>query len=247
MTNVAVKRGLVALGAAVVLGGAAVGAVGAQTPTPTRPAQGTPAPGTPGQRAQQEDQFLAAIAGKLGVTVDRLKQAMADARKDLGLPDHGRGFGFGSPGGPGHRGPGGPGGPVSFDVAAQAIGITPDQLRQELAGKSLSDVAKAHNVDPAKVSTALKNDAATRIDQAVTAGRLPADRAAQAKQDANTRIDQLMTQALPQRPADGQRGPGFRGPRSGGPGPQGTPGAQGTPGTQRSSSVAPPANGGSPI
>jgi hypothetical protein len=211
MTNVAVKRGLVALGTAVVLGGAAVGVVAAQTPTPTRPAQGTPGPG---QRAQQEDQFLAAVAGKLGVTVDKLKQAISDARKDLGLPERGPGFGFG-----------GPGGPVSFDVAAQAIGITADQLRQELPGKSLSDVAKAHNVDPAKVATALKNDAATRIDQAVNDGRLTADQAAQRKQQENSRIDQMLTQQAPVGGFGRRGGPG--GP--GAPGSSGAPNAQGTP------------------
>ena len=67
MTNIAVKRSLVALGAAVVLGGGAVGVVAAQTATPTRPAQaqGTPAAGQPGPR---DEQFLTALAGKLGVT-----------------------------------------------------------------------------------------------------------------------------------------------------------------------------------
>ena len=239
MTNIAVKRSLVALGAAVVLGGGAFGVVAAQTATPTRPAQtqGTPAAGQP---AQREEQFLTALAGKLGVTVDKLKQAIADARKDLGLPDGGPGFGFGGPGGPGHHGPGGPGGPVSFDVAAKTIGITADQLRQELPGKSLSDVAKAHNVDATKVADALKADAATRIDQAVKDGKLSADKAAQAKTDANSRIDQMMTQAMPQPPSGGQGGPGgpgvFRGPRP-----------QGTPGTQRSSSTTTSVDSGSQI
>src|SRR5947199_366586 len=82
----------------------------------------------------------------------------------------------------------------SLDAAAQAIGITTAQLRQEWPGKSLSDVATAHNVAPTKVADALKAAETARIDQAVSNGRLTADQANQAKQQANARIDQLMTQ-----------------------------------------------------
>src|SRR5438093_894304 len=62
------------------------------------------------------------------------------------------------------------------EAAAQAIGITPQQLRQELPGKSLADVARAHNVDPKKVSDALKASANQQIDQRASGGRVPADR-----------------------------------------------------------------------
>ena len=220
MSSTRIKRSLAALGIAAALGGTAVGVAGAQqppgTPTPTRPpgASATaPASGqTPDQRYQQ---FLDTLASKLGVTADRLRQAIAETNQSLGLPDRGLG-GFGHPGG---RGFGGRGfGGASLDAAAQAIGITTDQLRQELPGRSLADVARAHNVDPNRVAAALKADAAARIDQAVAAGRLPADRAAQLKQDANTHIDQMMTQ---QKPAGGlgRGGPG----RPGGPGAPGAP------------------------
>jgi len=57
---------------------------------------------------------------------------------------------------------------VDLNTAASAIGITPQQLRQELAGKSLADVARAHNVDPAKVEGALDAEANSRIGQAMT-------------------------------------------------------------------------------
>lgn len=242
MNRLHVKQGLVALGIAVTLGGAAVGVAGAQqataTRTPAAAATGTPAAD---QRAQREDQFLNTLAGKLGVTVDKLKQAITDARTELGLPA-GRGFGFG-PGGPG-GGPGdgrhGHGFGGSPDAAAQAIGISVDQLRQELPGKSLADVAKAHNVDPAKVAAALKAAEAARIDQAVTDGRLTADQAAQRKQEANTRIDQMLTQAMPTAPAGGQGGPDGFGRRGGQgqPGGPGAPAPQGTPGAQRSGAAA---------
>jgi hypothetical protein len=222
MTNKVLARSLAALGAAVVLGGTAVGVVGAQQPpTPTRtpgPAATAPATQAPGTREQAYNRLLDAVAAKLGVTGDRLRQAFDEARRELGVPERGPG-GFGA-----RRGGLG----ASLDVAATALGISVDQLRQDLAGRSLADVARARNVDPNRVATALKTDAATRIDQAVANGRLPADRAAQAKQDANTRIDQLMTQQVP---ADGRGLPGGRrGPGGpGGLGPQGTPGATSTP------------------
>jgi hypothetical protein len=100
---------------------------------------------------------------------------------------------------------------MGFDAAARAIGISPDQLRQELPGKSLADVAKAHNVDPTAVANAIKADATARIDRDVSAGRITAERAAQIKQDLSDRVDRMMTRQVP---ADApQRGPG---PRQGG-------------------------------
>ena len=190
--NVAPKmrRGLVVGAAALALGGAAFGVAGAQqvpTPTPGAAAQAGPR----GDHQQRMQQFLDTVAAKLGVTPDRLRQAMAEARAELGLPDRRPGP-FGGPGGMLRHG---------LDVAAQAIGITPAQLRQELPGKSLADVARAHNVDPARVAGTLKADANARIDQAVSAGRLTADQAAQLKQRAATQIDQLMTRQVPARPA----------------------------------------------
>jgi hypothetical protein len=54
-----------------------------------------------------------------------------------------------------------------YGVAAQAIGITPEQLRQQLPGKSLAQVATDHGKNPADVATALKTAANARIDQAM--------------------------------------------------------------------------------
>src|SRR5687767_15242310 len=99
------KRGAVAATAALVLAGGAVGVVGAQQATPSLSASATPAPGSRSQQAQQrQDQFLSTLAGKLGVTVDRLRQALTETRSELGVPGPG-------PGRPHGRGPGGPGGP----------------------------------------------------------------------------------------------------------------------------------------
>ena len=244
-SSTALKRGAMAAGAALLLAGGAAGVVGAQQATQTPRASVTPGPGA--QQAQQlRDQFLGTLAGKLGVTVDNLKKALTETRKELGVPDkHFGPFGRLRPGPGGRGGPGGPGGPgmpgfardllgLGLDTAAQAIGITPEQLRQELPGKSLSDVAKAHNVDPSKVATALKNAASARTDQAVANGRLTAEQATALKQRESEMIDELMTRQLPVPPAPGQPGgpgaqgfPGRPGPRGGGPGAPGAPGRPG--------------------
>ena len=138
--------------------------------------------------AASREQFLAAVASKLNVTPDRLKQAMADARQELGIPERPAG----PAGGPGRGGFG-----LGFEAAAKAIGISVDQLRQELRGKSLADVAKAHNIDASTVADALKAEASNHLDQGVSAGRMTAEQAAQMKQGLATRIDQMMARQLP--------------------------------------------------
>jgi hypothetical protein len=219
MTSRSIKQFLAAGGAALVLGGAALGVAAAQQ-TPTPQAQSTPTrpPGAPVQppgapRPDQHRELLNRVAGKLGVAPERVQQAFEEARRELGIPDRPAG-----PLGGGfvRRGPG-------FDLAtaAQAMNIQPDQLFQELPGRTLSDVARARNVDPTVVANALKAQASQRIDQAASAGRIPADQVAAAKQNANQRVDELMNRQFP---AAGQR----RGP--GGPGEQRAPGLPRVPG-----------------
>ncbi len=214
MRTLPFKRTALAGLASLALVGATIGAVGAQppptgSPSPTVP---SPKPGSgqqpPGNRGAHHERFLNALAAKLNVTPDRLKQAMTEVRNELGLPS----------------GPGGPGGPrggglrPDLSAAAKAMNITPEQLRQELPGKSLADVARAHNVDPTAVANALKAATSARIDQAAAAGRIPSDQVAQAKQRAAQRIDELMAR---QAPAGGPLpgGPRQQGPRRGSFGP----------------------------
>jgi hypothetical protein len=102
-------------------------------------------------------------------------------------------------GGRHHEGGGGFERGVALGVAAQAIGITPQQLRTELPGKSLAQVAQAHGKNPADVATALKNAANQRIDAEVAAGELTADQAAQRKQTVDQHIDQGMNEVVPVR------------------------------------------------
>ena len=183
------KRTVVAGAAALTMVGAALGAAGAQqTPTPS-PSPTAPAPATRAPAGQDHrEQFLNALAAKLNVTPDRLRQAIEQTRQELGLPDRPAG-GFGGPRG-GRVGAG-------LDAAAQAIGISVEQLRQELPGRSLADVARAHNANPTTVANALKAEANARIDQAAAAGRIPSDQVAAAKQRAAEAIDQKMTQQVP--------------------------------------------------
>ncbi len=204
-----VKRSLAAAGAAVLIGASAFGIAHAQqTPTPTPGSVGpTPTPAAHVQRGARLEQFLNTLAGKLGVTPEKLKQAIQETRQQLGYRSGGHqgGIPFG-----GHAGR--PGLTAELNVAAQAIGITPDQLRQELPGKSLSDVAKAHNVDPSKVADALKADANAKIDQLASGRNLSADRVTQLKQRAAALIDRLMTRQFPAKAAPGARGNGSRSP-----------------------------------
>lgn len=216
MRSQSLKRTVVAGVAALTLVGVALGAVAAQqtptaSPSPVVPATGgsstqrspslTPDSGTRAPSGQgtsgrdRHEQFHNALAAKLGVSPDRLRQAMTETRQELGPPARAAG-----PKG-GHRG----GFSEGLSVAATALNIDLEQLRQELRGKTLTAVAQAHNVNPTTVASALKTAANGRIDAAVSAGRIPADQVAQAKQRASDHIDHLMTQQLP---AAGQRGPG---------------------------------------
>ncbi len=117
-------------------------------------------------------EIFSAVAAKLGVTTDQLREAFRSAWSEHAGAASGRAGG--QPGGSqqGWRGAHGmaTGSAMraGLNAAAQAIGITPEQLRQELPGKSLADVARAHNVDPNVVANALKAEASTRIDQLMT-------------------------------------------------------------------------------
>ena len=197
---------LLGLGATVVLVGAAVGVAAAQqSPAPS------PSPGTTTQQQRPGfNAFLDALAKRLNISRDQLNQAISGARSDVGLPANG-GFPGRGPGGPGPRGFA-PGRGMELNTLAQALGITPDQVRSELPGKSLTQLAQAHGKNASDVANALKNAEHQRIDQAVANGRLTADQGNQAKQRSDQRIDQLMTRTFPQ--AGQGRGPSRRGPGS---------------------------------
>ncbi len=82
--------------------------------------------------------------------------------------------------------------------AAQVIGISADQLKSELkGGKSLADVAAAHNVSRDTLIQKLTDATNQRIDQQVKDGKLTADQAAKLKS---------RTQAAVTKAVDAKRG-----------------------------------------
>src|SRR5262245_30773580 len=69
-------------------------------------------------------------------------------------------------------------------VSARYIGIKPQTLRAELEGKSLAQVAEAHGKTAAGLKAALLKPFQTRLERAVTAGRITSAQA-------QTRLDRL--------------------------------------------------------
>jgi polyhydroxyalkanoate synthesis regulator phasin len=173
------RRVAIAAGAVLVLGGSAVGIAAAQSATPT-------------PRANGYQQFINALAQKLNVSPATLQDDINQVRQAQGMPANGR-MPFGGPGGP----RGGFGAGLSLQAAATALNISPQQLRTELQGKSLAQVATAHGTTGAALAATLKDDAHKRIDQAVTNGRLTADQANTAKTNVDQHIDQMVNQVMP--------------------------------------------------
>jgi ribosomal protein S20 len=87
-----------------------------------------------------------------------------------------------APGG-GHRGPGlGPKGGASLAVAAKDLNMTPAELKTALrGGQSIAALAKSKNVDPQKVINHLVAEATTRIEAAVSSGKITAAQATKMK------------------------------------------------------------------
>lgn len=122
----------------------------------------------------------------------------------------------------GGKGPKGPGGGPGFggrgghgfgffggaEGAAEYLGITEAQLREQLRdGKSLADIAKATNGKTVEgLKAAIKADATERLDQAVKAGHLTQAQRDKIAADLDERIDDIVNLTPPDRPA----GPKFR-------------------------------------
>ncbi len=213
---------LVALFAAV----AAPGAAFAQGPTP--------APTTPTNTIDQT--FWQALANKLGITLDRLQQAVKDAAKEAiagavsnnrltqsqadalnqrvdqwtpgqGLPFGGRGSEHGF--GPGKGGGFEMGGQAVLDAVAKALGMTTADVQTQLrSGKTLADLAQSKGVDQNTVKQAIVAAQKAQVDQLQQAGRITADQATQMK----SRIDQEAANLDLTKPFGRGFGPGSFGP-----------------------------------
>src|SRR5205085_620503 len=112
-----------------------------------------------------------------------------------------------------HDGPGRPGIKSDLSVAANAIGITPEELRTGLeAGKSLATIAGEHGVDVQKVIDAIVADAKAHLAQAVAAGKLTQAEADAHAADLEARITKMVNSTPPSRPDGDHKGPGRPGP-----------------------------------
>jgi hypothetical protein len=201
------RRTALAGGAALVLGSGVAAGVAAAQQQPSPKIETLAEPGeadvlffNEGQDkalAERRQEWLKAVAGKLGVTPERLDQALQDVAREQGMPMP---MMMPFP-------PIAVGAPGTFSIrvdpgltpAAKALGLTEDQLKTEVSTKSLNEVAKAHNVDPKVVADALKAQRRADIDAAVGTGKLTAQLADRLKAHVDEEIDHLM------------QVPGFRG------------------------------------
>ena len=174
------RRLALAGGAALLLGGATVGVAAA-----AQRAQHVDA----GEKdvlfyaaAPQDDAWTSALAGKLGITQDKLKQALAEVATELGPPAGPLALASGvrleiDPG---------------LGAAASALHISEDQLRTEHQTRSLADVARAHGVDPRVVAEAIKTRRVADLDAAVREGKLPARMAEHLKAGLDQEIEHML-------------------------------------------------------
>jgi predicted DNA-binding protein YlxM (UPF0122 family) len=195
MQSGSVKKLIAAGGVLVVLG---IGAVGVSV---VQAQQSTPTPNTQQQQRQGlRDRYLQELASELNVSVDKLKQAMQDARKKVGLPEPGTKPAPGTKPGPGGRGFGrgfGYGFGAFFGKEADAVaGLFNENraaLMNELPGKTLAEVAAAHSVSTQTVVDTIVKTANEQIDQAAQAKNLPAERVTQLKQQISERAQEFVT------------------------------------------------------
>lgn len=92
---------------------------------------------------------------------------------------------------------------LALDTAAEALGLTVDELRTELeGGATLAEVAEANDVDVQTLIDALVAEATERLDEAVDDGRVEADEAEEIKAALAERITARVNGEAPDRPGD---------------------------------------------
>lgn len=111
-----------------------------------------------------------------------------------------------------------------LDVAAQAIGISEEELVTALrAGQSIAQVAQSKNVDPQKVIDAIVVDARTKLAAKVQSGDLTQAQADERLANLTTRVTEMVSHAglggpgRPGGPGGHRFGPGGDGPDDGPP------------------------------
>lgn len=150
--------------------------------------------------ALSDGQSIADVAEAEGVDLQTVIDALVTAATEelealqAELPEHMNEFvnreGWGEHDRPGH----GPGRGHGFfgarlDTAAEAIGITAEELRAALQdGSTIAEVAEANGVDLQVVIDALVAEATAKIDAAVADGTMESERAEELKADLVERI-----------------------------------------------------------
>jgi hypothetical protein len=86
----------------------------------------------------------------------------------------------------------------NLDAAAQALGMTVEELRTALrGGKSLAAVAREKGIDPGKLVDALVAQMKARLDEHVASGKNTQAEADQMLADAKTRIEAFVNGTAP--------------------------------------------------
>lgn len=166
-------------------------------------------------RQERPDEVLARVAAKLGIEPSALEQAMKDvhlelvdealaegritddqAEKARERIESRQGPAFGRfKGGHGHgnhergakiRG-------ALLESAAAAIGISKDELKEQLmGGASIAEAAAANGVSVDDVKASIMSDAEAKLAEAVANGRIDQARADQSLAQLNERLDDLL-------------------------------------------------------
>ena len=135
------------------------------------------------------DALVANGTERLEEAIGELPERMADLVEREGLPDRG---------GPG-RGHFGHGQGIGLEAAAEAIGISADDLRTELRdGSTIAEVATANDVDVQTVIDAVVAEASANLDEKVADGDLTEDEAAERKADLEERITAMVNGERPE-------------------------------------------------
>ena len=115
---------------------------------------------------------------------------------------------------PGHHGPGK--GIKGGDTAAEALGITTDELREALRdGATIAEIAALQGVDVQSVIDAMVAEASERLAEAVENGRITQEEADEKLAELGEKITDVVNNGRPE--GEGPRGPrGPRGPGAGG-------------------------------
>lgn len=90
-----------------------------------------------------------------------------------------------------------------LDVVSTTIGITEAELREALrGGQTIAEVAEANGVSAQTVIDAMVGAITTRMDEALAAGNIDEERAAQVKENAVARATEIVNREWSTRPGD---------------------------------------------